>query len=65
MIATLLSARAALEVAPLVVIAVVFAYLASEVLSAYVDARKSLKRARAVRREGSRNAHCAGNMLAR
>jgi chloride channel protein, CIC family len=39
MIATLLSARAGLEVAPLVVIAVVVAYLASEALSAYVDAR--------------------------
>ena len=31
--------RSGLEVAPLVVIAVVVAYLASEVLSAYVDAR--------------------------
>ena len=39
MIATLLSARAGLEVAPLIVIAVVVAYLASELLSAYVDAR--------------------------
>jgi uncharacterized BrkB/YihY/UPF0761 family membrane protein len=39
MIATLLSARAGLEVAPLIVIAVVVAYLASEALSAYVDAR--------------------------
>jgi hypothetical protein len=39
MIATLLSAKAGLEVAPLVVIAVVVAYVASEVLSAYVDAR--------------------------
>jgi H+/Cl- antiporter ClcA len=39
MIATLLSARAGLEVAPLVVIAVVVAYLASEALSAYLDAR--------------------------
>ena len=40
MIATLLSARAGLEVAPLVVIAVVVvAYLASEALSAYVDVR--------------------------
>jgi hypothetical protein len=38
MIATLLSARAGLEVAPLIVIAVVVAYLASELLSAYVDA---------------------------
>jgi hypothetical protein len=39
MIATLLSARAGLEVSPLSVIAVVVAYLASELLSAYVDAR--------------------------
>ena len=39
MIATLLAARAGLEVAPLVVIAVVVAYLASEALSAYVDER--------------------------
>ena len=39
MIATLLSAKAGLEVAPLVVIAVVVAYLASEALTAYVDAR--------------------------
>jgi hypothetical protein len=39
MIATLLSAKAGLVVAPLVVIAVVVAYLASEALTAYVDAR--------------------------
>jgi uncharacterized membrane protein AbrB (regulator of aidB expression) len=39
MIATLLSARAGLEVAPLIVIAVVVAYLASEALTAYVDSR--------------------------
>jgi H+/Cl- antiporter ClcA len=39
MIATLLSAKAGLEVAPLVVIAVVVAYLTSEALSAYGDAR--------------------------
>ncbi len=38
-LATLLSAKAGLEVAPLVVIAVVVAYLASEALTAYVDAR--------------------------
>jgi H+/Cl- antiporter ClcA len=39
MIATLLSAKAGLGVAPLVVIAVVVAYLTSEALSAYIDAR--------------------------
>jgi H+/Cl- antiporter ClcA len=39
MIATLLSAKAGLEVAPLIVIAVVVAYLTSEALTAYVDAR--------------------------
>jgi hypothetical protein len=39
LIATLLSAKAGLEVAPLVVIAVVVAYLTSEALTAYVDAR--------------------------
>ena len=39
LIATLLSAKAGLEVAPLVVIAVVIAYLTSEALTAYVDAR--------------------------
>jgi hypothetical protein len=39
LIATLLSANAGLEVAPLVVIAVVVAYLTSEALTAYVDAR--------------------------
>jgi chloride channel protein, CIC family len=39
MIATLLSAKAGLQVAPLIVIAVVVAYLTSEALSAYVDAR--------------------------
>ena len=39
LIATLLSAKAGLEVAPLVIIAVVIAYLTSEALTAYVDAR--------------------------
>jgi len=39
MIASLLSVKAGLEVAPLVVIAVVVAYLTSEALTAYVDAR--------------------------
>ncbi len=39
MIASLLSAKAGLSVAPLVVVAVVVAYLASETLTAYVDAR--------------------------
>jgi H+/Cl- antiporter ClcA len=39
MIATLLSVKAGLEVTPLVVISVVVAYLTSEGLSAYVDAR--------------------------
>ncbi len=39
MIATLLSAKAGLEVAPLIIIAVVIAYLTSEALTAYVDAR--------------------------
>jgi hypothetical protein len=39
LIATLLSANAGLEVAPRVVIAVVVAYLTSEALTAYVDAR--------------------------
>jgi H+/Cl- antiporter ClcA len=39
MIASLLSIKAGLAVAPLVVIAVVIAYLTSEALTAYVDAR--------------------------
>ncbi len=39
MIASLLSVKAGLAVAPLVIIAVVAAYLTSEALSAYVDAR--------------------------
>ena len=39
MIASLLSVKAGLDVAPLVVIAVVVAYLTSEALTAYVDAR--------------------------
>jgi H+/Cl- antiporter ClcA len=39
MIATLLSAKAGLAVAPLIVVAVTVAYLASEALTAYVDAR--------------------------
>ena len=39
MIATLLSAKAGLVVAPLVVIAVVVAYLVSEAMTAYIDAR--------------------------
>ena len=39
MIASLLSAKAGLAVAPLIVVAVVVAYLASEALTAYVDAR--------------------------
>ena len=39
MIATLLSAKAGLAVAPLIVVAVAVAYLTSETLTAYVDAR--------------------------
>ena len=39
LIASLLSIKAGLDVAPLVVIAVVVAYIASEALTAYVDAR--------------------------
>ena len=39
MIASLLSAKAGLEVAPLIVVAVAVAYLASESLTAFVDAR--------------------------
>jgi H+/Cl- antiporter ClcA len=39
MIATLLSAKAGLAVAPLIVVAVTAAYLTSEALTAYVDAR--------------------------
>ena len=39
MIATLLTAKAGLAVAPLVVVAVAVAYLASETLTAFVDAR--------------------------
>lgn len=39
MIALLLSIEAGLAVAPLVIVAVVVAYLASETLTAYVDSR--------------------------
>ena len=39
MIATLLCAKAGLAVAPLIVVAVVVAYLTSEALTAFVDAR--------------------------
>ena len=39
MIASLLSAKAGLAVTPLVVVAVVVAYLAAEALTAYVDSR--------------------------
>ena len=39
MIATLLSAKAGLAVAPLIVVAVAVAYLTSEALTAFVDAR--------------------------
>jgi hypothetical protein len=39
MIATLLSAKAGLAVAPLIVVAVTVAYLTSEALTAYLDAR--------------------------
>ena len=39
MIASLLSANAGLAVAPLIVVAVVVAYLTSEALTAYVDTR--------------------------
>jgi hypothetical protein len=39
MIATLLSVKAGLAVAPLIVVAVAVAYLTSETLTAYVDAR--------------------------
>ena len=40
MIATLLSAKAGLAVAPLIVVAVAVAYLTSEALTAFVDARR-------------------------
>jgi H+/Cl- antiporter ClcA len=48
MIATLLAAKAGLAVAPLIVVAVTVAYLTSESLTAYVDARigAQLRRAR-------------------
>ena len=39
MIASLLCAKAGLAVTPLVVVAVVVAYLATEALTAYVDSR--------------------------
>ena len=39
MIASLLSVNAGLAVAPLIVVAVVVAYLTSEALTAFVDAR--------------------------
>ena len=39
MIATLLSAKAGLAVTPLIVVAVAVAYLTSETLTAFVDAR--------------------------
>lgn len=45
MIALLLSAKAGLAVAPLVIVAVVVAYLASEALTAYVDARVGAREA--------------------
>ena len=45
MIATLLSVKAGLAVAPLVVVGVVVAYLTSEALTAYVDARINPDRA--------------------
>ena len=46
MIATLLCAKAGLAVAPLIVVAVVVAYVASEALSAFVDARIGAARTR-------------------
>jgi hypothetical protein len=46
MIATLLSAKAGLAVAPLIVVAVTVAYLTSESLTAYVDARIGAQRPR-------------------
>jgi hypothetical protein len=46
MIATLLSAKAGLAVTPLVVIAVVTAYLVSISLTAFVDARVGARPAR-------------------
>jgi H+/Cl- antiporter ClcA len=45
MIALLLSAKAGLAVAPLVIVAVVVAYIASEALTAYVDARVGAREA--------------------
>ena len=39
MIATLLCAHAGLAVTPLIIVAVVVAYIASEALTAYVDSR--------------------------
>ena len=46
MIATLLSAKAGLAVAPLIVVAVAVAYLTSETLTAFVDARVGAARPR-------------------
>jgi hypothetical protein len=50
MIATLLCARAGLAVAPLIVVGVAVAYLTSEALTAYVDARVGADRAKGRRR---------------
>jgi hypothetical protein len=46
MIATLLCAKAGLAVAPLIVVAVVVAYLTSEALTAFVDERVGADRPR-------------------
>jgi hypothetical protein len=47
MIALLLSIKAGLAVAPLVIVAVVVAYLAGEALTAYVDSRVGARTASA------------------
>ena len=53
MIATLLSAKAGLAVTPLIVVAVVVAYLTSEALTAFVDARVGAARPQTWDRRGS------------
>jgi H+/Cl- antiporter ClcA len=60
MIATLLSAKAGLAVAPLVIVAVVVAYLTSEALTAYVDRRIGADRTDRERDTGALEAPVAG-----
>jgi H+/Cl- antiporter ClcA len=60
MIATLLSVKAGLAVAPLVIVAVVVAYLTSETLTAYVDRRIGADRTDRERDTGALEAPVAG-----